>query len=112
MSGIIRYESLLAARTMAQRQPKKSVGCADSVESFRNPKPKPRFDKDVFCKTSAIRRLRSDFCMVTDLGGLDVIAPLLAVLMAFASIRLGGNARTCPLLLPRPEPDMTRGVAA
>ncbi|BCA00730.1 MULTISPECIES: hypothetical protein [Bradyrhizobium] len=50
--------------------------------------------------------------MVTDLGGLDVIAPLLAVLMAFACIRPGGNARTCPLLLPRPEPDMTRGVAA
>lgn len=50
--------------------------------------------------------------MVTDLGGLDVIAPLLAVLMAFACIRPGGNARTRPLLLPRPEPDMTRGVAA
>jgi hypothetical protein len=50
--------------------------------------------------------------MVTDLGGLDVIAPLLAVLMAFACIRPGGDARTCPFLLSCPEPDMTRGVAA
>jgi cyclopropane-fatty-acyl-phospholipid synthase len=29
MAGIIRYVSLLAVRTMAQRQPKKSAGWAD-----------------------------------------------------------------------------------
>jgi cyclopropane-fatty-acyl-phospholipid synthase len=34
MAGVIRYESLLAVRTMAQRQPKKSAGWADFVKSW------------------------------------------------------------------------------
>ncbi|MDA9425237.1 MULTISPECIES: SAM-dependent methyltransferase [Bradyrhizobium] len=44
MAGIIRYVSLFAVRTMAQRQPKKSAGYADSGDSSGNPDRKRRFD--------------------------------------------------------------------
>lgn len=40
----------------------------------RNPKLKPGFGTDVFCKTSAVHRLSSDFCMATYLGSLAAIA--------------------------------------
>lgn len=57
--------------------------------------------------------------MVADLGGLDVIAPLLAVLMAFACMigpvgrsRDGFKRRTRPIFPPRPGRDLTQGVAA
>ncbi|WP_245333177.1 hypothetical protein, partial [Bradyrhizobium guangdongense] len=43
MAGIIRYVSLFAVRTMAQRQPKKSAGYADSGDSSGNPDRKRRF---------------------------------------------------------------------
>jgi len=114
---------------MAQRRPKKSAGCADFAESFRNPKPKPRFDKDLFCKTSAFRRLRSDFLHGDESWGVAVIALLLAVRMALAWVarqhlrggrccldlrarRAGGNARTCPFLSPPPQRDLINGVVA
>lgn len=57
--------------------------------------------------------------MVADLGGLDVIVPLFAVLMAFACMtrpvgrsRDGFKRRTRPIFPPRPGRDPTRGVAA
>lgn len=57
--------------------------------------------------------------MVADLGGLDVIAPLLAVLMAFVCMarRIGRSRdsfkrRTRPIFPPRPGRDPIQGVAA
>ncbi|WP_198029391.1 hypothetical protein [Bradyrhizobium sp. WSM3983] len=49
-----------------------------------NPKLKPGLVADVFCKTSAFHRLRSDFLHGDVSWGLAVIALSLAVLMAFA----------------------------
>ncbi len=46
---------------------------------------KPRFNSYVFCKTSALHRLSSDFLHgVFSWGDLAVIPPWLAVLTAFA----------------------------
>ncbi|AJA65790.1 hypothetical protein [Bradyrhizobium japonicum] len=67
--------------------------------------------------------------MVTNPGGLAVIALLLAVWMALARVarqqqprgrtrldlgarRAGGNARTCPFLSPPPQRDLINGVVA
>src|SRR5690349_9504916 len=91
MAGIIRYESLLAVRTMAQRQPKKSAGCADFGDGAGNPDRKRRFDRQV---SAEVRYSGGRMSVVSAIMGTAERVPLPDVVIRAAIHRLCSRTAT------------------